>query len=143
MAAGLLRIASSLQNRAPPVVHFAAFLIWSPAGAWQTLTFCGGGKLTALIVALISARRAIVTGFSPGRVIPPRPRANPNLKHTRAAVHVPSSRPGPALAGAFRRAATLTGAIANGRRRHRYAARERLGQRRIRMDKYAPEEPWR
>lgn len=106
--------------------------------------FRGGGKLTALIVALIlAAAGAIVNWLQPsGRSDSSPASRQPQSQSTPAQPSTPSSRPGPALAGGIPAGSyTLTGAIVNVADGDTVTLRARDGQRRIRMDSIdAPEE---
>lgn len=106
--------------------------------------FRGGGKLTALIVALIlAAAGAIVNWLQPsGRGDSSPASRQPQSQSTPAQPSTPSSRPGPALAGGIPAGSyTLTGAIVNVADGDTVTLRASDGQRRIRMDSIdAPEE---
>ncbi|MNT09580.1 Thermonuclease precursor [compost metagenome] len=106
--------------------------------------FRGGGKLTALIVALIlAAAGAIVNWLQPSGRGDSSPASRPPPSQSAPAQPTaPSARPGPALAGGIPAGSyTLTGAIVNVADGDTVTLRASDGQRRIRMDSIdAPEE---
>ncbi|MCW3152078.1 thermonuclease family protein [Achromobacter spanius] len=106
--------------------------------------FRGGGKLTALIVALIlAAAGAIVNWLQPsGRGDSSPASRQPQSQSTPAQPSAPSSRPGAAPSGGIPAGSyTLTGAIVNVADGDTVTLRASGGQRRIRMDSIdAPEE---